>query len=561
MQPQEPVRGERRKIQRYVADPIINIAKDTFSNKRQLIVFVNTKRGAESQAEKISTKCDGNPRHQELSQLALKALSTPTKQCRRLAKCLAKGVAFHHAGLHSKQREIIEESFRNREIYCICATPTLAAGVDLPAFRVIIRDLKRYGGPWGMSSIPVLEYEQQAGRAGRPGQDPWGEAICIAKDENEAEKITEEYLHGAPEEILSKLAVEPVLRTYVLSLVASEYVEDKQSLYDFFAQTFYAHQYGDMDKLKRILDMMIEKLEEWEFLSSSAFGDTASAQKKTQKKKNADTEGFDGFTSAADLLAGETGNARTNNEQLKATPIGKRVSELYLDPYTAHHLMNGFRRSTAKPYTTFALIHLAVSTLEMRPYLNLKNADYETVDEKLAVEEDGLLHLSPARYSDEYDDYLKTIKTAMLLESWSEEANEDWLLENYGATPGELHAKLQNIDWIIYASTELARMMSYHQLRGELLKLRTRLKNGAKEELLPLLRLKDVGRIRARKLHDAGVRDVAGLQRIDASSLGQLVGKAVAIKLKGQVGQKIDDKDVQIKPRKRKGQIALTDWS
>ena len=54
------------------------------------------------------------------------------------------GVVFHHAGLNSKQRKFIEEAFRNKKILCIVATPTLASGVNLPARRVIIRDLKRY---------------------------------------------------------------------------------------------------------------------------------------------------------------------------------------------------------------------------------------------------------------------------------------------------------------------------------------------------------------------------------------------------------------------------------
>ena len=41
--------------------------------------------------------------------------------------------AFHHAGLKPRQRELIEESFKNNLIKVISCTPTLAAGVNLPA--------------------------------------------------------------------------------------------------------------------------------------------------------------------------------------------------------------------------------------------------------------------------------------------------------------------------------------------------------------------------------------------------------------------------------------------
>ncbi|MBN1275746.1 hypothetical protein JXA12_05665 [Candidatus Woesearchaeota archaeon] len=527
----EPKPGDVLELQTRTSDPIINIAKDTVLQERQLIVFVNTKRGAESQAEKMAGKLEASPELELLSNKALKVLSSPTKQCKRLATCLKRGVAFHHAGLHAKQRELIEEGFRDKVIKAICATPTLAAGVDLPAFRVIIRDLKRYGGPWGMTSIPVLEYEQMAGRAGRPGKDPWGEAICIAKNERESQHIVETYLRGEPEEVYSKLAVEPVLRTYILSLLAGEFINDERTLRGFFSRTFYAHQYGDTDKLRRILDRMVCKLREWEFLKGAGAAD--------------------GFTSAADLRG---------DDELRATPLGRRVSELYLDPYTAHHLLNGLRRSASLVPNAFAWTHLCASCLELRPYVKVRNAEHDQVEEKLATEESRLLYLAPTRYSDEFDTYLDTIKTAMLFEDWMEEEDEESLLEKHGARPGELHAKLERMDWIVYAASELAKMASFHEQRKSLLQLRIRLKHGAKEELLPLLKLRGIGRARARKLFQNGIKDVTGVQRADITALSQLVGKAIAYKLKEQVGQNLSPEHVQTKPNKRKGQKALPDW-
>jgi helicase len=180
---------QEMKIRKEANDAVINIALDTMEKGKQALVFVGTKRSAEKQAEGIARKAKKESSELlELSEKALHALPRPTKQCERLARCIKGGAAFHHAGLTQKQKQIIEDSFRQGKIRIICCTPTLAAGVDLPAFRAVVRDLKRYGGKFGMSFIPVLEYLQMAGRAGRPRFDKFGEAIAIANCKDRSRK-------------------------------------------------------------------------------------------------------------------------------------------------------------------------------------------------------------------------------------------------------------------------------------------------------------------------------------------------------------------------------------
>src|SRR3990167_11283949 len=134
---------------------VINIALDTLKIGKQALVFVNTKRSAEKTAEEISKKIKSDDdSFKKLADDALSSLSRPTKQCERLAFCLKKGIAFHHAGLTHGQKSIIEDNFRNGAVKIICCTPTLAYGVDLPAFRAIIKDLKRYT-MHGLTWIPV----------------------------------------------------------------------------------------------------------------------------------------------------------------------------------------------------------------------------------------------------------------------------------------------------------------------------------------------------------------------------------------------------------------------
>ncbi len=533
--------GKTLAIRQESDDATLNICLDTLARGKQALVFCSTRRGAESQAERTAHAVAS--KSQELEALAeeiLHALASPTKQCKRLSACVRKGIAFHHAGLHAKQRELIENNFRNGTVKIICSTPTLAMGLDLPAFRVVIRDLKRFGGggAWGMTDIPVLEYEQMAGRAGRPGKEEYGEAIILADTEEQKELRVERYLHGEPEQIFSKLAVEPVLRTYVLSLIASEFVTTRTGLHEFFAKTFYAKQYGDTRKLNAILDSMARKLQEWEFLE----GETA--------EEKGDAKSL--FRNAKDV----------RDERFRATPLGKRVAELYLDPMTAHFLVQALRESDrrgGKP-RDFALLQMLTSCLELRPLLRPRVKEVEEIVEKTMAELDTLLVRPPSQFTEEWDEFLMTLKTALFLQDWIEEVQEDALLETYGIAPGEVHAKLERADWLIYGCEELSRIIGLHALRTPLGRMRLRLKHGAKEELLPLLQLKGIGRVRARKLLNNGVRTLQHVKDADVSALAGLVGKQVALDLKKQVGQDVSPEKVQVKPHKRKGQTSMTDY-
>ncbi len=520
-------------------DDTVNIALDTLAHAKQALVFCSTKRGAESLAEKIAHKTkETNGQLEDLARRILSAVSSPTKQCHRLAACVRKGIAFHHAGLTGGQRELVETSFREGTIRIITATPTLAMGMDLPAYRSVIRDLKRFssGTSWGMADIPVLEYEQMAGRAGRPGKEDVGEAICIAKDEDDKERIVEKYLRGAPEEISSKLAVEPVLRTYVLSLIASGYVHGTQTLYAFFDETFYAFQYGDTRRLHGILDRMVALLREWGFVEGEpgARGD---------------------FVSAAELAGASDG-------ALVATPLGERVAKLYLDPFTAHRLLGAIEDALAqgRALGELPMLHLLAGTLEMRPVPNVRQGEVEAMDRLLISCERDLLVPAPGLYSDGYDEFLSALKLALVLQGWIEELGEDALLERYGVTPGELQAKRSIADWLLYSLVELSKLMRWHPIIAGLERLRVRIEHGAKEELLALLRLSGIGRVRARKLYANGVRGIEDVKRVEYSTLRALLGEKTAASVKEQVGEKVLEADLAVKPHKRKGQVSLGDF-
>lgn len=508
------------------SDPVLKLVDDTIKINKQAIVFANTKNSAEKAAEDIAKSIDKKYATKELEQISseiLEALSTPTKQCKRLAKAVKKGIAFHHAGLNHKQRDIIESNFKKKIIKVICATPTLAMGCDLPAYRVILKNLRRYGHR-GLSWIPTLEYLQMAGRAGRPKYDSIGQAIAIANTKEANDEIKDRYINGLPEDIYSKLAVEPVLRTYILSLIATGFVNNEESIINFFSKTFWAHQYKDIERLKSIIQRMLGLLEEFDFIISSESKD-------------------DDFMSADEI----------QNYRYKATPIGKRVAELYIDPLTANHLIKGLNRSEKKKIDSFSLLQLVSHTLEMRPLLRIKAKEHEMIQGKLIEYSESIIDLEPTYYDSEYEDFINSIKTAVFMQDWIDEKDEEFILKTYSVRPGEIKYKLDTADWLLYASEELSRINKKKDILKEIIKTRLRIKHGAKEELLALLQLKNIGRKRARKLFNARIRDMSEIKKADITTLAQLLGDKIAIDIKKQVGQ-----DIKVVPKtKRTGQLSL----
>jgi len=506
------------------AELSINLALDTIKIEKQALIFVNSKKSAEKTAETLSKKITNTtPQLHELSQKILHALSAPTKQCKRLAFCVENGIAFHHAGLAPKQRSLIEDAFREKLIKIICSTPTLAYGLDLPAYRVIIQSLMRFSFR-GMQYIPVLEYLQMSGRAGRPKYDDYGESIVVTNSEKGKNEINDRYINGEPEEIYSKLAAEPVLRTYILSLIASGFVNSKDQLLKFFEKTFWAHHYGDMWKLYSIIEKMLTLLRDWELI---------------------EFQEIDEFHPATD----------ENDIKIKATKIGNRVAQLYIDPLTANYFIQCLKKTKTIITTPFSYLQTISNTLELRPLLRAKAKDEEALESVLLQKQENLLQQEVQEYQEDYQTFINSIKTALFFHRWINEYDEEYLLEKFDIRPGEIAAKLQRAEWLLYTCAELSKLLGLKEILQDLMKLRIRLKYGAKQELLPLLKFKGIGTIRARKLFNHNFKDVGAIKRADFTTLTQIIGNNIAIKLKKQVGQ--DFTKYKIKKGTRKGQLSL----
>ncbi len=477
-------------------DPLEQLVLDTVRTGGQALIFVSTRRSTQAVAKRLSRPLGRELSLEERSRLEglaarmVGAGEEPTSLGKELSRCVRNGVAFHHAGLHHLQRRAVEDAFRERLLKALCTTTTLAAGVNLPARRVIIRDVRRYGAGGGAAYIPTLEYHQMAGRAGRPGLDPFGEAILIAKDEEGMRELLERFVFAPPERIVSALGSSGMLAAHVLGAVAAGYAGSPEGLLEFFGLTLFAQQQG-MGELAFALRLELEFLLREGFLVES-------------------------------------------RGRLKTTPLGELVAKLYIHPVSAVVLREGLSRVREIGSRPLTLLHLLARTPDME-LLAPRRAETELLEE-VAQGYRGLWLVDVPRPGERgYRGFLAELKTALVLYRWIEEDTEDELYDNFGVGPGDIHRLVEAGEWLLYAAGALARLLRLPQ--GDLERLRERVRHGVREELLELVRLRGIGRIRARVLYGAGYRSLRDLAAASEEEIARLphFGPALARSIKEEL--------------------------
>ncbi|OPX58752.1 MAG: putative ski2-type helicase [Methanomassiliicoccales archaeon PtaB.Bin134] len=165
----------------------------------------------------------------------------------------------------------------------------------------------------------------------------------------------------------------------------------------------------------------------------------------------------------------------------------------------------------------------------------LKRSDYEWVEEVLLLREKDLL-IEPPEDLTELDFYLAELKTACSLDDWIQEMEEDDILKKYTMGPGDLRNKVDVGEWLVYSMRELSNIFN-KDAYPMLTELMIRIRYGVKPELLDLVRLRGIGRARARSLFNHGVRDVEQVRNVDVARLARIprIGDAIARNLKDQV--------------------------
>jgi helicase len=480
--------GRQFEVEASIRGKPVDLGIESVMGGGQSLLFAETRTRSSSLAAKASDAILNllkQSEREELEKISKKILehNEHTELVKTLAELVKKGVAFHHAGLNPNCRQTVETEFRNGRIKLLAATPTLAAGVNLPARRVVISSISRYNSRVGANRpISVLEYKQLCGRAGRPQYDDYGEAIIVGN--YNGPELIDYYVNGEPEPIISKITDDKSLRTHVLSLIVTSPGIKKDEILDFFLQTL-----GGLQSSKPTIKFGIDIATK--FLLTENF---------IIKK----------------------------GERFVGSDFGKKVSKLYIDPLTATYFRDSLEFITEGKKHTLGILHLISNCEEFFPKFSLRNKDYETLT--VMLENNSTELIQPIS---EYD----CSRSLMALQSWITESSEISLSDNLKIESGDMHRMVQTAEWLLYCLRELAKQAGKAELLEELDILRKRVIYGIREELIDLVKIKGIGRIRARKLYNHGVKTLDDLSKIPVKKLAEIdkIGSTLADNIKSQL--------------------------
>lgn len=443
-------------------DVIVKIVEKAIEDNSQALSFVSTRRFTESLATYVAKKIDKKTTKEQkhkFKQVADKLLevpkkkgSLPTTTCLKLAEAAEKGVVFHHAGLFNEQKEIIEDEFRNGNILMITATPSLMYGVNLPSKYVVIRDHTRWTSN-GPASIPVFDYEQMSGRAGRPQYDDVGYSYLVAKTMDEAFDLEARYVNGEIELTNSKLIDnKDAIYKQIIAQIASSLSKNLDDLNDFFGKTLYGFQM----KNNPSMSMFAQDSLNWELESALEF-----------------------------LL--QNGIIRATPEGLKTTDFGNLIAKSNYAVETAVKIKEYV--STMEKLNPAEMIYALAETPDL-PLISFKGRKSKNpVRDKLS--ECGLFAV----------DIGNPEATAVSLIEWIDERNEYEIENAYNVYSASTRRSAYEASRLVkFAKNTLEVLGNYSNLK-DMDYLSARLYYGVKEDIIPLVvGVKRLGRKRARLL-------------------------------------------------------------
>lgn len=443
-------------------DVIVKIVEKAIEDNSQALSFVSTRRFTESLATYVAKKIDKKTtkeQKQKFKQVTDKLLevpkkkgSLPTTTCLKLAEAAEKGVVFHHAGLFNEQKEIIEDEFRKGNILMITATPSLMYGVNLPSKYVVIRDHTRWTSN-GPASIPVFDYEQMSGRAGRPQYDDVGYSYLVAKTMDEAFDLEARYVNGEIELTNSKLIDnKDAIYKQIIAQIASSLSKNLDDLNDFFGKTLYGFQM----KNNPSMSMFAQDSLNWELESALEF-----------------------------LL--QNGIIRATPEGLKTTDFGNLIAKSNYAVETAVKIKEYV--STMEKLSPAEMIYALAETPDL-PLISFKGRkSKDPVRDKLS--ECGLFAV----------DIGNPEATAVSLIEWIDERNEYEIENAYNVYSASTRRSAYEASRLVkFAKNTLEVLGNYSNLK-DMDYLSARLYYGVKEDIIPLVvGVKRLGRKRARLL-------------------------------------------------------------
>ncbi len=353
---------------------------------------------------------------------------------------------FHYSGLQKAERIALENRFRSDpKLRVVVATSTLAWGLNMPARRVIILGVHR-----GFEAVESYNIQQRVGRSGRGGLDPQGDAyILLPERQYDAHRAR----LRKPEPIQSHLLDESpggkykTLAFHLVSEIHHGDIKTREDVHDWYERSLAHFQKSALDD--KVVDKVIDDLKRCFAI-------------------------------------------KEENKELLATSIGTISSMFYFSPFDVSDLRRNFKQLFDQGSQNDDL-HVSVALAAIDSY-GTGFANSREKEEMGAFRNQVIL-----RYGDRYPDSI--IKTACAYHGLMNGVS----FKAMGSLQRNLQFEYNRLSQVLFTLDTMSGKWGKHSFFRT---LQTRMAHGVRPELVDLVQLDGISKVRAKKLYENGIKSL-----------------------------------------------------
>ncbi|KAJ4396969.1 hypothetical protein N0V93_001192 [Gnomoniopsis smithogilvyi] len=493
-----------------VMNSVVALTNETVRAGYGVLVFASSRAGCEADSLMISrvmpTFTEMNVDVQEKRADLLGDLrSLPGGLDPTLEQTIPNGVAFHHAGLTTEERDLIANAYDSGTIKVCVATCSLAAGINLPARRVILHDARI-----GRDLVGPSMLRQMRGRAGRKGKDEVGETYLCCR-QTDLEDVVELMQAGLPQISSSLTTDKQRIQRALLEAIAVRLATSRDSLDEYVRKSLFYHSTGDSHKVHVVVEASLKDLQMRGFIS---IGDFSTFQ-ATQLGKAIVTASLD-----------PEDGVFINKELKRALQAFVMDGELHL-LYTFTPIQQMSVNINWKVFEN-EMESLDDSGLRVLGFLGLKPTEINRMMRGGAMKTSTIEEQEIARVYHRF--YL-----ALQLRDLCNEMPVHRVAQKYEMPRGTVQTLAQTCQGFAAGMIKFCQQMGWGIMAAALDHFSDRLKAGAKSDLLELAKITFVKSRTARVFWDNGLRSVATVANADPQELVPILMQAQPNKLRLEV--------------------------
>jgi replicative superfamily II helicase/DNA polymerase I-like protein with 3'-5' exonuclease and polymerase domains len=444
--------------------------------------------------------CISRENCEETAKMALQLIQlegVPLEQCvarneicdqvldQNLKELIKYGIAYHHAGLYTFERDLIETAFSQGIIHTLPCTTTLAAGVNLPARRVIFN---------GVKNLDAIRYQQAAGRAGRMNLDKFGDSIIITHENSTDNAAVEKILNPMSKESLKSGFFDSDARCKILlEMIGNGWIHNSEEAVAFLMTTLFGHQ--SLETLQNVANQTISILLSFEMIV------------KEENKYMVTKMGNASIVSTLTPDAFRKVWQETNKILLQGMSLSSPLHILYLsvletDQQISWDYMKSIMRRPSQE------IEQVIKFLDVDPhYMDTIQIRHRGDD----ITRECVIY--------------KKIYLALILQQLIKEIPMDQVAKDFGIARGAVQAIQKNAThWASTMHQFLGKLGLWH-LQAMFEKMKELIHYGVDSDLLDLMKLNGMTALRARMLYKSGIQSTEMMAKASFEDVTRILGE------------------------------------